>query len=155
MLKTDEIIIMIPKLKVFRLPSASHLPLPSYQSAGAAGMDLCSAVDYHLNPNARFAVSTGLILEIPTGFEGQIRPRSGLALHHGITCLNSPGTIDWDYRGEIKVILANFGSEAFEIKQGMRIAQLVIAPIVRLEVEEIFEVTSSVRGTQGFGSTGI
>jgi dUTP pyrophosphatase len=107
-----------------------------------------------LKPGVRDAVPTGLIMEIPIGFEGQVRPRSGLALKHGITCLNSPGTIDSDYRGEVKVILANLGSEDFIITRGMRIAQLVIAPVIRVEIVEIEEASDTQRGTGGFGSTG-
>lgn len=120
-------------------------------------MDLRAAVsdDLILQPDARLAIPTGLVLEIPEGFEGQVRPRSGLALKHGITCLNSPGTIDWDYRGEVKVILINLGTEPFTIMRGMRIAQLVIAPVARVEIIEISKLTATERGTGGFGSTGL
>jgi dUTP pyrophosphatase len=119
-------------------------------------MDLRAAISdaLVLQPGARAAVPTGFIMEIPEGFEGQVRPRSGLALKHGITCLNSPGTIDWDYRGEVKVILANFGVEPFEITRSMRIAQLVIAPVMRVEIMEVTVLTETQRSTGGFGSTG-
>lgn len=144
-------------LAILRLPHAADLALPSYETAGAAGMDLRAAIaeDLVLQPNSRLAVPTGLVLEIPQGFEGQVRPRSGLALKNGITCLNSPGTIDWDYRGEVKVILANLGSEPFTITRGMRIAQLVIAPVTRVVVEEISQLSETARGVGGFGSTGL
>jgi dUTP pyrophosphatase len=144
-------------LSILRLPHAADLPLPSYETAGAAGMDLRAAVtdDLVLQPNLRLAVPTGLVLEIPEGFEGQVRPRSGLALKNGITCLNSPGTIDWDYRGEVKVILANLSAEPFTVTRGMRIAQLVIAPVTRVVVEEISQLSETARGAGGFGSTGL
>jgi dUTP pyrophosphatase len=147
---------MNPVLRIQRLPHAAELPLPSYETAGAAGMDLRAAVphDLTLAPGARLAVSTGMIMEIPQGFEGQVRPRSGLALKHGVTCLNAPGTIDCDYRGEVKVILANLGTEPFTVTRGMRIAQLVIAPVARAEIVEAGELTESARGEGGFGSTG-
>jgi dUTP pyrophosphatase len=147
---------MNPVLRVQRLPHAVELPLPSYETAGAAGMDLRAAVpqDLTLAPGARHAVPTGTIFEIPEGFEGQVRPRSGLALNHGVTCLNSPGTIDCDYRGEVKVILANLGAEPFTVTRGMRIAQLVIAPVARAVIVEVGELTESARGEGGFGSTG-
>ncbi len=119
-------------------------------------MDLRAAITdtLVLRPGERAAVPTGLIMEIPEGFEGQVRPRSGLALKHGITCLNSPGTIDSDYRGEVKVILANLGAEPFTVTRAMRIAQLVIAPVTRVEIAEISELTDTGRGSGGFGSTG-
>lgn len=149
---------MKPVLRIQRLSHADALPLPAYESAGAAGMDLRAAVPEDapvtLAPGARQAVPTGMIFEIPEGFEGQVRPRSGLALNHGITCLNSPGTIDCDYRGEVKVILANLGAEAFTVTRGMRIAQLAIAPVARAEIVEAGELTESMRGAGGFGSTG-
>lgn len=143
-------------LRIFRLPEADGLPLPAYETAGAAGMDLRAAVsdDLILQAGSRTAIPTGLIMEIPEGFEGQVRPRSGLALKHGITCLNSPGTIDSDYRGEVKVILANFGQEPVTISRGMRIAQLVIAPVTRMEIVETQTVDETSRGSGGFGSTG-
>lgn len=120
-------------------------------------MDLRAAVSEQvtLAPGERAAIPTGLIIEIPQGFEGQVRPRSGLALKHGITCLNSPGTIDWDYRGEVRVILVNVGRESFVITRAMRIAQLVIAPVTQVDIREISMLTETKRGTGGFGSTGI
>lgn len=149
---------MLPTLTVLRLPHAEGLALPSYETAGAAGMDLRAAVSEDrplmIMPGRRVAVPTGLVMEIPEGFEGQVRPRSGLALKHGVTCLNAPGTIDSDYRGEVKVILANLGDEDFSVTRGMRIAQLVIAAVTRAAVEERFVVTSTTRGAGGFGSTG-
>ena len=143
-------------LGIFRLPHADGIALPGYETAGAAGMDLRAAVnaDMVLQPGERAAVPTGLIMEIPQGFEGQVRPRSGLALKSGITCLNSPGTIDWDYRGEVKVILANLGAEPFTVTRAMRIAQLVIAPVTRVNVKEIADLSATERGVGGFGSTG-
>lgn len=147
---------MTPTLKLLRLPHAADLPLPSYQTVGAAGMDLMAALETTivLATGERAAIPTGLILEIPEGFEGQVRPRSGLALKFGVTCLNTPGTIDWDYRGEVKVILINHGEEPFEISHGMRIAQLVIAPVTQVLIEEITDVSHTERGAGGFGSTG-
>ena len=143
-------------LKVQRLPHAEGLALPAFETAGSAGMDLRAAViePVTLQPGTRLAVPTGLIMEIPEGCEGQVRPRSGLALKHGITCLNSPGTIDWDYRGEVKVILANLGAEPFEITRGMRIAQLVVAPVTQVRLIEVQDVSGTARSTGGFGSTG-
>ena len=147
-----------PVLGVVRLPHGQGLALPAYESAGAAGMDLRAAVPEDrpliLLPGRRAAVPTGLVLEIPQGYEGQVRPRSGLALKHGITCLNAPGTVDCDYRGEVKVILANLGDEGFAVERGMRIAQLVLAPVVQLGVEERRTASDTARGTGGFGSTG-
>lgn len=147
---------MAHTLRIFRLPHADGLALPAYESAGAAGMDLRAAVAEALvlQSGERAAIPTGMILEIPQGHEGQIRPRSGLALKHGVTCLNSPGTIDCDYRGEVKVILANLGAEPFTVTRGMRIAQVVIAPVTRVEIDEITELTETTRGAGGFGSTG-
>jgi dUTP pyrophosphatase len=149
---------MKPVLRIQRLAHAGGLPLTAYETEGAAGMDLRAAVTQDapltLAPGARLAVPTGLTLEIPEGFEGQVRPRSGLALNHGVTCLNSPGTIDSDYRGEVKVILANLGSEPFAVTRGMRIAQLVIAPVTRVEIAQASELPDSARGAGGFGSTG-
>jgi dUTP pyrophosphatase len=147
-----------PVLGIVRLPHAQGLELPSYETEGAAGMDLRAAVPEDrpliLLPGKRAAVPTGLLLEIQEGFEGQVRPRSGLALKHGITCLNTPGTIDSDYRGEVKVLLVNLGDEEFPVTRGMRIAQLVIAPAVRAALEERIRVGETPRGTGGFGSTG-
>ena len=147
---------MKPILKIHRLPHATDLALPSYETSGAAGLDLRAAISVPLMlaPQQRAAIPTGLILEIPHGFEGQVRPRSGLALKFGVTCLNTPGTIDWDYRGEVKVILINHGQEAFEITHGMRIAQLVMAPVVQVAIEEISTISQTERGAGGFGSTG-
>jgi len=147
-----------PALGVVRLPHAEGLPLPSYETTGAAGMDLRAAVaedrQIILLPGKRVLVPTGFILEIPEGFEGQVRPRSGLALRHGVTCLNTPGTIDSDYRGEVQVLLINLGEDDFAITRGMRIAQLVIAPVTRAAVEERIHARETVRGSGGFGSTG-
>ncbi|MGO4831342.1 dUTP diphosphatase [Rhizobiaceae sp. 2RAB30] len=149
---------MIPLLGVVRLPHADGLALPSYETAGAAGMDLRAAVPDDrpvlILPGKRMLVPTGFILEIPEGFEGQVRPRSGLALKHGITCLNTPGTIDSDYRGEVKVLLVNLGDEDFLVERGMRIAQLVIAPVVQATIEERSLAGATGRGAGGFGSTG-
>ena len=138
------------------LPHGEGLPLPRYASDGAAGCDLHAAVDEPmiLAPGERAAVPTGIALAIPEGFEGQVRARSGLALRHGIACVNAPGTIDSDYRGEVKVILGNFGREPFEIRRGDRIAQVVFAPVVRAEIQEVDELSDSARGAGGFGSTG-
>lgn len=149
---------MIPTLGVVRLPPAEGLALPSYETAGAAGMDLRAAVpdDRPLLflPGKRMLVPTGFVLEIPDGFEGQVRPRSGLALKHGITCLNTPGTIDCDYRGEVQVLLVNLGDEDFLVTRGMRIAQLVVAPVSRAIIEERSLAATTGRGSGGFGSTG-
>ena len=147
-----------PTLGIVRLPHGADLELPAYETAGAAGMDLRAAVPEDrpviLLPGRRVLVATGLVLEIPTGFEGQVRPRSGLALKHGITCLNTPGTIDSDYRGELKIILINHGDEEFQITRGMRIAQMVIAPVVQARIEERTHAADTARGAGGFGSTG-
>ncbi len=149
---------MMPKLKIVRLSHAKGLALPAYETAGAAGLDLRAAVPEDrpliLLPGRRALVPTGLVLEIPPGFEGQVRPRSGLALRHGVTCLNTPGTIDSDYRGEVKVLLVNFGDEEVEIVRAMRIAQLVVAPVARAEIEEQEQASETTRGSGGFGSTG-
>ena len=142
------------EVTVQRLAHARDLPLPSHASAGSAGHDLYAAAGpLSLAPGARALVATGLALALPEGFEGQIRPRSGLALKHGVTVLNSPGTIDSDYRGEIGVLLVNLGETPFVVERGMRIAQLVIAPVSRARLVE-GEVPPSDRGTGGFGSTG-
>lgn len=142
-----------PSVKVLKL--RTDIPLPRYQSAEAAGMDLVAAEDLELKPMQRHAVSTGLSLEIPEGFEGQVRPRSGLALKAGLTCLNSPGTIDSDYRGEVKVLLINLSTELAKIRRGDRIAQLVIAPVSRATLIEVENLQGSQRGGGGFGSTGV
>ncbi len=147
---------MLPiTIPLLRLPHGVDLPLPSYATNGAAGMDVVSAEDLTLAPGARHAVATGFALAIPEGYEVQVRPRSGLALKHGITCLNTPGTIDSDYRGEVKVILANLGSEPFPIKRGDRIAQLVPAPVQRAALCEVESLDETERGAGGFGSTGV
>ena len=137
-----------------RLPQAQGLDLPAYATDGAAGMDVVSAEDVTLAPLARHAVATGLALAIPPGFEIQVRPRSGLALKHGVTVANAPGTIDSDYRGELKVILVNLGIEAFAIRRGDRVAQLVLAPVVRAGWLEVSALDETARGAGGFGSTG-
>jgi dUTP pyrophosphatase len=137
-----------------RLPHGVGLPLPAYATDGAAGMDVVSAEDAVLAPNARAAIATGFAIAIPAGYEVQVRPRSGLALKHGVTCLNTPGTIDADYRGEVKVILANLGADPFIIARGDRIAQLVPAPVQRAMLDEVDRLDDTVRGSGGFGSTG-
>jgi dUTP pyrophosphatase len=136
------------------LPHGEGLPLPAYASAGAAGMDVVSAETLSLAPGARAAVATGLTMAIPDGYEVQVRPRSGLALKHGLTVANAPGTIDSDYRGEVKVILVNLGTEPVAIERGMRIAQLVVAPVTRGRFEVVPGLDETARGTGGFGSTG-
>ena len=142
------------QVPLLRLPHGTELPLPAYATTGAAGMDVVAAENLILAPGARHAVATGFAIAIPEGYEVQVRPRSGLALKHGITCLNTPGTIDSDYRGEVKVILANLGSEPFEIKRGDRIAQLVPAPVQRAAMLEVSSLDQTARGSGGFGSTG-
>ena len=142
------------RISLLRLPHGRDLPLPAYATAGAAGMDVVAAEDLTLEPGARAAVATGFAIAIPDGFEVQVRPRSGLALKHGITCLNTPGTIDSDYRGEVKVILANLGTGPFAVRRGERIAQLVPAAVTRAAVEEIVALDDTARGAGGFGSTG-
>jgi dUTP pyrophosphatase len=148
-----------PTLVLVRLPHGEGLALPAYESDGAAGLDLRAAVEAEtpltLQPGARALVPTGFIFEIPPGFEGQVRPRSGLALKHGVTCLNTPGTIDWDYRGELKVLLVNLGAEPFTVSRGMRVAQLIIAPISRATIVERGSAGETARGGGGFGSTGV
>ena len=141
-------------IRLTRLPHGEGLPLPAYATAHAAGMDVVAAEAVTLGPGGRHAVATGLTIAIPEGYEVQVRPRSGLALKHGITCLNTPGTIDADYRGEVKVILANLGSEPFEVKRGERIAQLVPAMVQRAVFMEVAELDETARGAGGFGSTG-
>ncbi len=136
---------------------AEPLPLPRYQTDGASGMDLLADIDgeWTLQPLERRAVPTGLALALPPGFEGQVRPRSGLALRHGVTCLNSPGTIDADYRGEVQVILANLSGTPFSLRRGERIAQLIVAPVVRAALVEVEVLPATTRGSGGFGSTGV
>ena len=142
---------------VRRLPHAQGLPLPAYATAGAAGMDLLAAVDkpVTIGPGERCLIPTGLTMALPAGYELQIRPRSGLALRHGITLPNSPGTIDEDYRGEIQIILLNTGAETFTIERGSRIAQAVLSPVSRARWEEADELNATARDSGGFGSTGI
>ncbi len=142
-------------ISLLRLAHGANLPLPAYATAGAAGMDVVAAEDHVLAPGMRHAVATGFAVAVPAGYEVQVRPRSGLALKHGITCLNTPGTIDSDYRGEIKVILANLGQETFPIKRGDRIAQLVAAPVQRATCVEVDSLDATARGSGGFGSTGL
>ncbi|MDH7974634.1 dUTP diphosphatase [Sphingomonas sp. AR_OL41] len=141
-------------IQLKRLPHGTGLPLPAYATAGAAGMDVVAAEELVLTPGARAAVATGFAIAIPEGYEVQVRPRSGLALKHGVTCLNTPGTIDSDYRGEVKVILANLGAEPFAIARGDRIAQLVPAPVQRATLDEVDALDDTARGAGGFGSTG-
>jgi dUTP pyrophosphatase len=145
------------EVRVRRLPHAEGLALPVYATDGAAGADLCAAVDGEIVilPGVREAVPTGLVLEIPDGFEAQVRPRSGLAIRRGLTVVNAPGTVDSDYRGELKVLLINLGAEAVVIARGDRIAQLVVAPVTRAVFAETHELTASDRGSGGFGSTGV
>ena len=145
------------KVGIKRLAHAEDLPLPHYATTGSAGLDLLAAVDHQviLAPGQRMAVPTGIAIELPHGVEAQVRPRSGLALNHGITCLNSPGTIDSDYRGEIKAILINHSQEDFVIARGARIAQMVIARHEQAELVELEALTDSARGAGGFGSTGM
>jgi dUTP pyrophosphatase len=142
------------RIAVLRLPHGEGLPLPAYASAGAAGMDIVAAEAVTIAPGGRHAVSTGLALAIPAGWEVQVRPRSGLALRHGVTCLNTPGTIDSDYRGEVKVILHNLGAEPFTVNPGERIAQMLVAPVMHAVLEYVDSLDETARGTGGFGSTG-
>jgi dUTP pyrophosphatase len=145
-------------VRVKRLPHGEGLPLPSYQSTHAAGLDVVAGVPeaepIQLKPGARALIPTGFALELPHGYEAQVRPRSGLAIRHGVTLLNSPGTIDADYRGELMVILINHGSEPFIVRRGDRIAQLVIAPVASVEIAAVEELGATERGQAGFGSTG-
>lgn len=149
---------MTVTIRVAPLPHFEGLALPAYETADAAGMDLRAAVPDHapmtLKPGERAMVPTGLTIALPPQHEAQVRPRSGLAAKHGVTCLNSPGTIDADYRGEVKVILINHGQEPFVIKRGERIAQMVIAPVTRAELVPVDVLSSTERGSGGFGSTG-
>ena len=149
---------MNPTVPITRLPHGEGLPLPAYETAQAAGMDLRAAAPDDapliLRPGSRFAVPPGFAFALPPGFEGQVRPRSGLAFKHGVTCLNSPGTVDADYRGEVKVILINHGEEDFVIRRGDRIGQLVIAPVVQAAWVEVDSLDETQRGAGGFGSTG-
>ena len=147
-----------PKLRMMRLAHSEGLSLPDYETAGAAGLDLFAAIPdtkpLTLRAGARALVPTGIAIALPEGYEGQVRPRSGLATRHGLTILNAPGTIDADYRGEIQVVLANLGNEDVTITRGMRIAQLVIAPVARAQIVEVASLDETVRGSGGFGSTG-
>ncbi|MGZ8372392.1 MAG: dUTP diphosphatase [Rhodoplanes sp.] len=144
---------------ILRLPHGADLPLPAYQSAGAAGLDLLAAVPADapliIRPGGRATVPTGFALALPEGTEAQVRPRSGLAARHGVTVLNSPGTVDADYRGEVLVVLANFGDAPFSVSRGVRIAQLVIAPVLRPALREVAALDPTSRGSGGFGSTGM
>lgn len=146
-------------LRVQRLPHGADLPLPRYETAGAAGLDLIAAppadAPVVLAPMERRLVPTGLVIQLEQGYEAQVRPRSGLAFKHGVTVLNAPGTIDADYRGEVQVLLVNLGAEPFTVARGMRIAQMVVAPVTRVEVAEVGAVDQTVRAAGGFGSTGL
>ena len=145
-------------VEIVRLPHGADLPLPAYQSAQAAGLDLMAAVPADapvvLAPGTRALIPTGVAIALPRGVEAQVRPRSGLAARHGVTVLNSPGTIDADYRGELQIILINLGAESFSVSRGMRIAQLVLAPVVRARLREVGKLDLTPRGATGFGSTG-
>jgi dUTP pyrophosphatase len=145
------------KVQIVRLPHAAGLDLPVYSTPGSSGMDLRAAVEGQvtIHPTETTAVPTGLIIAVPVGYEAQVRPRSGLALKHGLSVLNSPGTIDSDYRGEVKVILVNLGREEYVVNRGDRIAQLVVCPVVRAAWEEVDRLPDSIRGAGGFGSTGL
>jgi len=139
-------------VRIQRLAHARDLPLPEYATAHAAGLDLVAAADVEIAPMGRATVPTGVALEIPEGYEGQVRPRSGLAARHGVTVLNAPGTIDADYRGEVQVLLVNLGAQPFSVSRGMRVAQLVIAPFVLVDADAL---DGTARGAGGFGSTGL
>jgi deoxyuridine 5'-triphosphate nucleotidohydrolase len=144
------------RVSLRRLPAGEGLPLPTYMSEHAAGADLCAAIREQLTllPGARALVPTGFSIALPPGYEAQVRPRSGLAIRNGVTCLNAPGTIDADYRGEVHVVLANLGNEPVMIRRGDRIAQIVVAPVSRADFEVVDELPPTVRGDGGFGSTG-
>ena len=150
---------MSHRLRIQRLAHAAELPLPRYETAGAAGMDLVAAnpadAPIVLQPMQRVLVPTGLVLQLENGFEAQVRPRSGLAFKHGVTVLNAPGTVDADYRGEVQVLLVNLGSEPFTVSRGMRIAQVIIAPVIQVEPWEVEQVDETPRAAGGFGSTGL
>jgi dUTP pyrophosphatase len=150
---TERVAVQVKRVRTHAEP----LPLPRYQTDGAAGMDLLADIDseWTLQPMERRAVPTGLAIALPEGFEAQVRPRSGLALRNGVTCLNSPGTVDSDYRGEVQVILANLSTTPFSLKRGERIAQLVVAPVVRAALLEVEVLPVTTRGSGGFGSTGV
>ena len=155
MTNTDQLLAL--SVQIRRLPASHGLPLPTYMTAGAAGMDLCAAVDDDvvIEPRAIVLVPTGLEVAIPNGFEGQVRARSGLAVRHGISLPNAPATIDADYRGEIRVPLINHGAEPFRVSRGMRIAQFVVAPVVRVAWQEVRELPETTRAGQGFGHSGV
>lgn len=142
-------------IAVKRLPNGAGLPMPSYESVGAAGMDICAAESIVIRTSRRAAIATGFAFAIPEGYEIQVRPRSGLAYKNGLTVLNTPGTIDSDYRGEIKVILVNLGDEDFQVTKGDRIAQIVAAPVQRANMQEVDDLDDTARGSSGFGSTGV
>jgi dUTP pyrophosphatase len=144
------------KVLIQRLPHAQDLPLPAYATPGSAGLDLLAAIqeDIDINPGGRAGIPCGIAIALPEGYEAQVRPRSGLALNHGITLLNAPGTIDSDYRGEIKAILVNHGDAPFRVTHAMKIAQMVIAPVTQVTFEEATELSKTVRAAGGFGSTG-
>lgn len=147
------------RVAIRRLDHAAGLPLPAYATAGAAGLDLSCALPQAepliLQPRAFAAIPTGFAFALPAGHEGQVRPRSGLARKHGVTVLNAPGTLDWDYRGELMVLLVNLGPDPFTIERGMRIAQLVVAPVTQIMLEESGDLDETARGAGGFGSTGL
>lgn len=148
-----------PSVRIQRLPHGEGLPLPAYATEGAAGLDLSSALPEEapltLPPGTFAAVPTGFAVALPEGFEAQVRPRSGLARKHGVSVLNTPGTIDWDYRGELMVLLINHGAEPFTVTRGMRIAQMVVAPVTQIMLEESGDLSETARGSGGFGSTGL
>ena len=146
----------VVSVRIARQPGRDGLPLPAFATSGSAGMDLCAAVDSEetLAAGERRLIPTGFAIELPEGFEAQVRPRSGLALRHGVTVANAPGTVDSDYRGEIKVILINLGQAAYTLARGDRIAQLVVAPVSRIELLEVTELGETERGAGGFGHTG-
>ena len=150
---------MSHRLRIQRLAHAAGLPLPRYETAGAAGMDLVAAnladAPIVLQPMKRVLIPTGLVLQLERGFEAQVRPRSGLAFKHGVTVLNAPGTIDADYRGEVQVLLVNLGMEPFTVTRGMRIAQMIVAPVTQVEPWEVEQVDETPRAAGGFGSTGL
>lgn len=139
---------------ILRLPHGEDLPLPAYETSGAAGFDLRAAESAMLKPGSRCLMPTGFSMALPDGYEAQVRPRSGLAVRHGVTVLNAPGTIDCDYRGEVKVPLINLGEQDFEIKRGDRIAQMVVAPVTRVQWSEVTILNDTTRGSGGFGSSG-
>jgi dUTP pyrophosphatase len=146
------------RVQIKRLPHGAGLALPAYQSTGAAGLDLLAAVPANrpvtIEPGRWASIPTGIAIALPAGTEGQVRPRSGLATRHGISVLNTPGTIDADYRGEIQVVLVNYGAESFAVERGARIAQLVITPVLHAQLSEVKKLGKTIRGTKGFGSTG-